>query len=100
MNFTFGEEILYFSITLCVRDFFILFRHHNRIWINHTFVVVYMFRLIKPSSSIWLSYIHLYSSGSIPILASVFRLEYCFSVICNAVIHMTEKGVLTSHIKY
>jgi hypothetical protein len=48
----------------------------------------YISRLIKPSSGIWLVYIHLCSSASIPTLASVHMLEVVY------------KNVFTSNIKY
>jgi hypothetical protein len=38
-----------------------------------------MFQLIEPSLGIWLFYIHLYSSASIPTLSSVYILKYWFS---------------------
>jgi hypothetical protein len=49
------------------------------VWTHHTYIISYnMFWPIKPSSCIWLFYIHPYSSASIPTLASVYILEYWF----------------------
>jgi hypothetical protein len=49
------------------------------IWIQRTFVAsCNTFRLIKPSSGIWLFYSPLYSSAKIPTLASVYIQEYWF----------------------
>jgi hypothetical protein len=54
-------------------------------WTHYIFVVFYnMFRLIKPSSG---CYTCMYLSASIPILASVYILEYWFLVIYNSVIY-------------
>jgi hypothetical protein len=74
-------EVLYFSDILCVWNFFILFHYCNKkeIWIHHTLTSFYnMCWLIELSSGIWFVYVHLYWSASIPTLASVYILEWCF----------------------
>jgi hypothetical protein len=74
------EEILYCSFILCSWNFFIFFHHHSRQsgHTMHSSFLTTCFGSLIHHQVFHFFYIYLYLSASIPTLASVYILEYCF----------------------